>query len=150
LVGTFPGKLCKKTACHFSKEFCANPKNVPTKRKKEIALCCFQKSFAYLKGFGAKRQITYKFNIISKKDVIKNSNEQRAGPSLNRNLSIHTTFSQYKAIFGFKKINTFFLLGFKLKSSLMINMLFGIKVSANLKDFRLAVYFALLCLSSPK
>jgi hypothetical protein len=58
----FPEKSVEKqqmAACHFSKEFWANPKNVPSKRKKEIALCCFLKSFAYSKGFGAKRQRTY-------------------------------------------------------------------------------------------
>jgi hypothetical protein len=54
LVGTFPGfsqsSLEKQkqpvAVCRFSKEFCANPRNVSTNRKRGTALCCPQKSFA--------------------------------------------------------------------------------------------------------
>jgi hypothetical protein len=46
-------------ACHSSKEFCANPRNVLTKRKRAIAFSCIQKIYVHSKAFGVKRLRTY-------------------------------------------------------------------------------------------
>jgi hypothetical protein len=70
LVGPFPRLLQNPfekqqvAACRFSKEFCANPRNVSTKEETGIMLCCLQKSLTKWKGFGVKQPITFLFNII--------------------------------------------------------------------------------------
>jgi hypothetical protein len=56
LVGTFPGypqnsfKKQQLVVCRFSKEFCANPRNVSTNRKTGVALCHLKKSFENSNG----------------------------------------------------------------------------------------------------
>jgi hypothetical protein len=65
MVHTFPGFLPnffekqQVATCHSSKEFCANPRNVLTKRKRAIALSCLQKIFVNSKAFGVKQLRTY-------------------------------------------------------------------------------------------
>jgi hypothetical protein len=60
LVDEFPGfsqntvEKQQVAPCRSSKEFCANPKNVSTNRKRAIALSCLQKSFVNSKAFGVK------------------------------------------------------------------------------------------------
>jgi hypothetical protein len=46
-------------ACRFSKEFCANLKNLSANRKRGTALCCLRKSFLNSKAFGVKQLRTY-------------------------------------------------------------------------------------------
>jgi hypothetical protein len=59
-----------QTVCRFSKEFCENPGNESTNRKKGIKLqkrivtFCLQKSSVNSKAFGVKRLRNNKLNII--------------------------------------------------------------------------------------
>jgi hypothetical protein len=46
-IGSFEKRQI--TACRFSEEFCANPRNISTNKKRGIALCCLQKSFVISK-----------------------------------------------------------------------------------------------------
>jgi hypothetical protein len=60
LVNTFPGfsqnsfEKRQVAACHFSKEFCANPRNTSTNRMRGIVLSCLQNSFVSSKDFDVK------------------------------------------------------------------------------------------------
>ncbi len=42
-IGSFERRQI--TGCRFSEEFCANPRNISTNKKRGIALCCLQNSF---------------------------------------------------------------------------------------------------------
>jgi hypothetical protein len=57
--------------CRFSKEFCANQRNVSTNRMRGISLFCLQKSSENSKAFGVKRLRTYSFNKILKRELKK-------------------------------------------------------------------------------
>jgi hypothetical protein len=65
LVNTFPEfsqnsfEKRQVAARRSSKELCANPINISTNRKREIALSCLQKSFVISKAFGVNRLRTY-------------------------------------------------------------------------------------------
>jgi hypothetical protein len=69
LVNTFPGfaqnsfENRQVADCRSSKEFCANPRNVSTNRKRALALSYLQKSFVTSKAFGVKQLRTYSFKI---------------------------------------------------------------------------------------
>jgi hypothetical protein len=64
------------TASHFSKEFCANPKNRSTNKKRGPALCCLHKSFVNSKAFfDVKRLRTYYFKIKLKEESKKKYTE---------------------------------------------------------------------------
>jgi hypothetical protein len=61
LISTFPGfsqnsfEKQEVTACCFSNELSANPKNALTNSMRGIALSCLQKSFVNSKASGVKR-----------------------------------------------------------------------------------------------
>jgi hypothetical protein len=66
LIGKYISRIFTKlfekrhiAACRFSKEFCANPRNISTNRMRGIALSCLQKSFVNSKAFGVKWLKTY-------------------------------------------------------------------------------------------
>jgi hypothetical protein len=69
LVDAFPGfsqnsfENQQVAACRSPKEFCANPRNVLTNRKRAIIHSCLQKSLVNSKDFGDKRLRTYYLKI---------------------------------------------------------------------------------------
>jgi hypothetical protein len=56
-VNTFPGFSQKHqvAAYRFSKEFCANPRNISINSMRETALSFFQKNFVNSEDFGVKK-----------------------------------------------------------------------------------------------
>jgi hypothetical protein len=98
LVGTFPGKLCKKQLATFQKSSVQIQKMYQPKERKKLHFAVFWRVLHIQKVLVLNgRELT---NSIIKEGVFLKSNEHQAGPSPDLNLSIHTTFSRYKAMFS--------------------------------------------------